>query len=829
MGKHKKNLILSFSLILLGIAAVVVFYPKTHPLYGVKQNLQKDSLENLAVEVGEFIGIDTKGYIVTNRFKTKKGLLRQLQSKFGIENSNKIAREKLPVYYWQLNYYKNDDINLMSTTGDDEETKRKLQGDIEFSFDTRGNLLSFELGLSDSVELPTISEQKAQELSEAFVARFTGFSKITPRQISEVDTISKPQFEMSFSNEKGVETKVKRGAADKKLRTDYQFSFSKEDSLTGNTVEATVYITGNMVSKFEVIHHIPEKYETDDDIGINNLIDIVVYLVVIAVMLILLFKRMRAYEIGFKMAISLAVITAVSVAAEMLLQSSSKVFSVEMLIPLALGPLFVGLAVLVLWAVTESVTREVWQEKLVSLDLLGKGHIFHSRLGGNLLAGIGMGFGLLAVWLTLSYVFQQLTEINLIPLKGNENFISSLSPSLYLLTSNFYAFILEVMIFGVFILSYLRAKLNSKVLIVIIAAVIWGLAVSQSMSPWYFGNLLFAIIGVIVVLSLLKYEVFPVLVGVFSFEVLNSGVSFFYMDNPDFLFSGIVLSVLLILILGWTIVTFYTKDKEIDFDAIRPAFAKYISERQRLQRELEIARDVQMSFLPRSNPKVPGLDIAARCLPANEVGGDYYDFINMNHDRFGVVIGDVSGKGTQAAFYMTLTKGFLKALSKTLNDPVEILTRMNNLFYENVDRGTFISVLYGIFDLDDKNLELARGGHNPVIHITNKGELKKYNPKGMALGLEKGYGFSQNIDKSSVSFEPGDVFVFYTDGFPEAMNKAKEEFGEEKFNNIFKEVYKQSAQEILDNTYSKVLKYMMSSKQNDDMTLVIIKIKENEV
>src|SRR5690606_4425591 len=144
-----------------------------------------------------------------------------------------------------------------------------------------------------------------------------------------------------------------------------------------------------------------------------------------------------------------------------------------------------------------------------------------------------------------------------------------------------------------------------------------------------------------------------------------------------------------------------------------PAFAKNITERQRLQRELEIARDVQMSFLPKSTPDFSGLDIASQCIPAHEVGGDYYDFVKLDKNRLGIIIGDVSGKGTEAAFYMTLTKGFLKALSRSSDSPAAVLSNMNELFYENVERGTFISMIYGIFDIEKNALKLARAGHNP--------------------------------------------------------------------------------------------------------------------
>jgi len=244
-----------------------------------------------------------------------------------------------------------------------------------------------------------------------------------------------------------------------------------------------------------------------------------------------------------------------------------------------------------------------------------------------------------------------------------------------------------------------------------------------------------------------------------------------------------------------------------------------------MQRELEIARDVQMSFLPVKNPEFRGLDIAAKCLPALEVGGDYYDFVKLDENKLGIIIGDVSGKGTQAAFYMTLAKGFVKALSKTINSPSEFLIKINELFYENVERGTFISMIYGIFDLKEKTLTFSRAGHNPVLaRQSSKKEIELLNPVGLALGLEKGQIFGKTIREIKVDMCPGDTFVFYTDGFTEAMNKYKMEFTEERLKETIALNADLPANELLLKTIENVNIFMGKALQHDDMTMVIVKV-----
>ena len=244
-----------------------------------------------------------------------------------------------------------------------------------------------------------------------------------------------------------------------------------------------------------------------------------------------------------------------------------------------------------------------------------------------------------------------------------------------------------------------------------------------------------------------------------------------------------------------------------------------------MQRELEIARDVQMSFLPAKNPQFSGLDIAAHCIPAREVGGDYYDFVKLDEKRSGIIIGDVSGKGTQAAFYMTLSKGFVKAISKTVSSPSEFLKKINELFYENVDRGTFISMIYGIFDLKEQTLTFARAGHNPVIaKHSGKNEIELLNPVGLALGLEKGTIFSRTIKEIKIDTHAGDTFVFYTDGFTEAMNRYKLEFTEERLIATISNYINLPAKELLNKTIADVKAFTGKTEQHDDMTMVVVKV-----
>jgi len=244
-----------------------------------------------------------------------------------------------------------------------------------------------------------------------------------------------------------------------------------------------------------------------------------------------------------------------------------------------------------------------------------------------------------------------------------------------------------------------------------------------------------------------------------------------------------------------------------------------------MRQQLEVARSIQMSFLPRTNPVFEGLEIDARCIPAYEVGGDYFDFIQISPQKLAIAIGDVSGKGTKAAFYMTLVKGFLRALTRSQLTPVNLLKELNTLFYENTKRDAFISLIYGIFDMNDRSVRLARSGHSPVmLYQAEAQSVRMITTEGLALGLESGELYNRMIQEQIIPLQPGDVFLFYTDGVTEAMNRTKEEFGEGRLKDVLLSYGTQNAGAILKKVLSEVSRFSRLAKQHDDMTLIVVKI-----
>lgn len=256
-----------------------------------------------------------------------------------------------------------------------------------------------------------------------------------------------------------------------------------------------------------------------------------------------------------------------------------------------------------------------------------------------------------------------------------------------------------------------------------------------------------------------------------------------------------------------------------------PAYLQELTRRQRLERELEIARQVQLSFLPRRTPQRPGLEIAARCEPALEVGGDYYDFCELDAHRIGVLIGDVSGKGIPAAFYMTLVKGLVQPLSEQGLPPAEVLCRLNRLFHRHAQRGLFLSMLYGILDLRDRSFTFARAGHTPLL-LWHRGQkaVESLRPPGMAIGLVADSRFEAHLVEERIHLEPGDVLVLYTDGLSEARNAQRELLEEKVLLTLIQEHAHQPAEGILEELLRAVERFENGASRTDDRTLVVIRL-----
>jgi len=246
-------------------------------------------------------------------------------------------------------------------------------------------------------------------------------------------------------------------------------------------------------------------------------------------------------------------------------------------------------------------------------------------------------------------------------------------------------------------------------------------------------------------------------------------------------------------------------------------------EQERFKRELEIAREVQQKLLPASMPETDGFQLEGFCRSAQEVGGDYYDFFQLDESRLGIVIADVSGKGTSASFYMAEIKGMMLQLASRMHSPRELLSEINKHLYANVDRHLFVTMIYGILDQSVREFIFARAGHNSLLAIRSDGSHLLMTPSGIGLGLDEGALFQKKILESKIKLSRGDMLVFYTDGITEAMNHKFEEFGEERLVHFFLHNFEKPLSYCKEEILKTLKTYMGNQPQHDDLTMVILR------
>ena len=247
-------------------------------------------------------------------------------------------------------------------------------------------------------------------------------------------------------------------------------------------------------------------------------------------------------------------------------------------------------------------------------------------------------------------------------------------------------------------------------------------------------------------------------------------------------------------------------------------------EKERLSRELAIAKEVQHKLLPQRLPSLEGLTLAASSVSAQEVGGDYYDFVRLDDNRLSFIVADVSGKGTSAAFYMAEMQGVFQSVSHIAPDPRDFLTHANRALASSLDRNVFISVIYGVLDLQKEEMMLARAGHCPAATINLTGDARFLRSQGLGLGLDRGALFRKTLAVECISLQPGDVYVLYTDGLVESRGPTGEEYGYDRLLQSVSAHRHEDAPDLHTALLTDLDRFLGGQRlYDDDMTLVVLK------
>ena len=248
-------------------------------------------------------------------------------------------------------------------------------------------------------------------------------------------------------------------------------------------------------------------------------------------------------------------------------------------------------------------------------------------------------------------------------------------------------------------------------------------------------------------------------------------------------------------------------------------YEHYLAKKE-IEHEMKIASSTQQSLLPRKSPELEEFDISGFNIPARDTGGDYFDFIELDNGNLVLVIGDITGKGMPAALLMATARAYIRALSFNKEPISKIIEKVNHAMYIDTEPDKFLTLFYGVLNPEEKTFTFTNAGHDAPLWF-HKGEVEKLETHNFFVGS---FPYATYNEKK-IKLNSGDILILYTDGIIEASNDKNELFGEEKFIELIKNNIELSAQELGKKTYTEVRKFSGNIPQQDDITMIIIKVK----
>ena len=247
------------------------------------------------------------------------------------------------------------------------------------------------------------------------------------------------------------------------------------------------------------------------------------------------------------------------------------------------------------------------------------------------------------------------------------------------------------------------------------------------------------------------------------------------------------------------------------------------AEKRRIDHDLQVAYEIQRILLPSKAPKFQGYDLAGINVPARHVSGDYYDFLNVDSDHCGVVIGDVSGKGVPASLIMATCRSVIRSVASGELSPASVLKKVNAMVFPDMKEDMFISMAYVLLHCDDTRVILSRAGHDaPFLYRAGDKSCSRVNPPGMAVGIDGGAVFNRVTNDFALEMSSGDCLILYTDGVTEALDSSGEEFGVENVTRVIVESAPMGADVVVERLTAELKKFVGEAPQHDDITLIVI-------
>ncbi|MDX1591295.1 MAG: PP2C family protein-serine/threonine phosphatase [Balneolaceae bacterium] len=840
---------------LLGLGLFFWLYAEYHPLS--ISNIQLSEADAIQKSQEIFEGFGYSSDIEPNaRLLADSRLLDSIQVKSDLHQyrHNEDLKKHLPAYYWETSFFTggsqvdnplldSDQPNVIQVLLDEGgglisfQNERNFVPENSFRPDLLRKILGVEFtgsALPDSLPLSRLQfelEENGEDARAEGIQETINLDQVTYLGRASAERIARYYLEQSYwSIQLPSLTDIESVSVNGTVAARATFTTIDNDSLGFPfTIEMTLLATGQLISMTHAFQGNPPAEMSWEQL-IGN-IRIGATLLGIFWILIMLIIRFRMRLIDMKAAILVAVLAGFTVPFIVLMQflhnfiysfgTFSGSFVVTMLTILGILAAITSIIFFMVTSIADSITRERWVRKLRTIDLIRIGHFASRPVGLALLRGTLYSFVISGLWaLLLAINTGYLTVPN--EFYGSRQYLPGIGITLSNLLE---VFIISEAIFLILI-PYFKSNKRPALSIIAMSVFIFGLMnpLSMDIGPLSTQIIMLGMLGLAAGIIYYFEDYLTVFITLFfTVGFLNSPSGWLVDYSPDvYVFYVHVVIVAVAIIAG---VYSIRKGKlNRDIPEFIPEYIQELAQEERIKQELQIARKVQQSFLPLSTPDFRGLDIAAVCKPAYETGGDYYDFIELDGDRLAVTIGDVSGKGIQAAFYMTFTKGVLHALCNEFESTIDVLSKTNTLFRNNADKGTFVSLIFGVVDLKNSLFRFSRAGHNPLLYFNNEEKkLHEHTPLGIGLGMAGGDTFSKNTMEETIQLSTGDILIMFTDGVVEAVDQNHAFYGEKRLYELVRKNSDLCSEELIKVIMDDLEKFSEGVSQHDDMTMLIIR------
>ena len=586
-----KSIAVPLTILVISFVLILKLIPDFHPFGDLKISKDPNSILFRATTYLDSLGISYNENTINIKIEENKPFSIWIKSENRLDSANNILRDAGFAYYWTLRQDQKDGAVRVVTSESDEVISKS--GFIIKLLDNE-KVIEFEQELVDSLNKNSLYQKDAKKIAQNFVHLFRP-------EINFIDDTVQSHIKLDANTYLFKESEK----IDKPDRVDYNFIWQTKTANKLNYL-IEVKVIGKSVIQFSNKVIVPTEYEKTKTDIFEVLTTVLLILLITISVFIVGFKRFRAFEVGFKHAIVFGIFVLISFVLKEFLEGINNLeFSI--VLGLSLGGFLIAGVSIILWAVSETVFREIWNNKFLSLDLVFHRKINHSVVGKSVLNGISFGVGLTALFFLLLFIISNFLNFTF---TGN-NFTSQthLTATLPLINAFFGVFnsygILAVG-FLMFLTAAIKRYINNDTVFIFVCGLAWALLVPSNISSLTAGIPINFVIGILIFTILIKYDLLSALLSFILFEFFIKVTEFEFFSDATLVYQWYYLIVVCLVFVIAGVIMVLKKDKFTDYDSITPKFVENITERQRLKQELDVARHVQMSFLPKENPVLTG-------------------------------------------------------------------------------------------------------------------------------------------------------------------------------------------------------------------------------